>query len=246
MKLSKKQKEHLEKCFAEETDTELMEQFWLIMCLEPRKFYSNYKSNSTWSKSDKFIIGGLNEIEIVKLYKKLNMTELSKKYNCSRTKIKNILKKHKIYKYTPNNLNENIICELYKNGSTISEISKKFSCNPSKISKILKENNILINLYNKKHLDEKLIIELYKKKKLTVSQIAKKFNCNRKPIDNILDRYKIKKTDARFKYFTRKQVRNWIEDIENGKSKRQLCKDIGCDKATLNKYIKKYHAGELE
>lgn len=98
------------------------------------------------------------------------------------------------------------ICNMYKQGKTITEVAQYYSCSHSTIKRILKHNNIKKNVYHKSDAwnYEKEICKIYQTTNLSTNDLGKKFECTTSTICDILTknnikiqkRYKSKKSKA--------------------------------------------------
>ena len=94
---------------------------------------------------------------------------------------------------TTNDLDENIILDMFKAGQTSCSIAKKLHVHPYKIATILKKHNIIYGIDKQRtdKLTESMIIDLYLDGYSTID-IGKKFNINKSTVRRILNRNNIK------------------------------------------------------
>lgn len=84
--------------------------------------------------------------------------EIGKIYNCSASSIDRLLKKHNVTKRVNGddkriNLPSKVICDLYRDGKTLTEISQIYGTSRVPITRILKNNHVEIRIGGNKDID---------------------------------------------------------------------------------------------
>jgi intein-encoded DNA endonuclease-like protein len=150
------------------------------------------------SGESRIIILPINTI-IKKYNEGINISEISKEYDCSYDTIRNRLEDNNVIMRSRSESNSidlpiNIIIKKYNNGSTTIELGNIYDCSPGTIVNKLKEHNIELRSVSKSHtikLPINIIIEEYKNG-MSTYKLGKKYNCNPHTIRNRLIAFNIK------------------------------------------------------
>jgi DNA-directed RNA polymerase specialized sigma subunit len=185
----------------------------------------------------------LSEIDkqkiVIEDYKSgMSQTDISVKYNISRSKVRRILKVNGVEIY--NRINDNLktsIVEDYKSGMNLISVANKNGVNPHTASKILKENNIQMRKPKPKEKINNnlkmLIIEDYKSG-MAQKEVAEKNNCSQSKVSKILRENNIELN----KKITNKQKLLIIEDYKSGSTLQSIANKYNCDQSYISRILK--------
>jgi len=131
------------------------------------------------------------EESICKLYDEgLSAVDISKKYGCSDSCIRAVLKRQNILtkrKKVSNNID--IICDKYYEFGSVAKVAELFNCSTPTITKILKQNGVIVTSKKISQDEEKIICTLYTSN--SVCKIAEQFNCSEWKVRNVLKKHNI-------------------------------------------------------
>lgn len=189
----------------------------------------------------------IDPVELSELYLSgFSALDLSVKYDCSQSTIvynlrnagvKIRAKKEKI----PIDIKE--LVQFYNEGNSMLTTAKHFGCSLSTVrNRLIKANNGT-RLRDKKsrigRIKRSILTRLYMNRKYTIKECADFFGVSKETIRLRLIEYKIPRRTASYTGYSDDYFARVEELLELGKSKRLICRLIGCSQPTLDQYIKR-------
>jgi len=195
------------------------------------------------------------ELEELYLRKKMPMSEIAKKFGCTRNSIAIKMRKHDIRSRTTSesvklfvkkkkiDIPEKDVINLFKEGVPLSKISKIYGCGIVTIMRRLRDAGISVKVSKgvKTNIKKRDLENLYLREKLTTYQIAEKYGCCQATIWKKLKKFGIR---GRQPHELNSKIPSKKELVELYVKKKlstwEIEKKFGYSRSTVHRKLKEY------